>query len=399
MPGGKPFSIILFAIFVDIFGFGIIMPILPFLAKFYGGGAIVGTGLMAIYALMTFIGGPIWGRLSDKIGRRPTLIATFFGSFLAYILLTSADSLLMLYIARGFAGLMAGNVGIAMAAASDLTTAKDRGKALGLIGAAFAFGFALGPGIGGVLSGDPHAPNIMMPAYLAACGSFTAMFMCYLWFPETKTKDDSGETQVRVPARQAYKTILAPKGNFYLLAVVVIASMAQSSSYTISPWWAMEVLGWSQFEVGLLLMAAGVIVGIIQTKTVEPMFRHFGEAKTLALGNLLQIVGCLLLLMEPGLYQAIIALPMIYAGLTFTFPALNSLISQRTPSNIQGTALGLSQGLSSLGRMVVPVTAGVLFTYVSPTAPFIMIALSGVVVIGWSVWDINQRPHMREEHL
>ncbi len=399
MPGGKPFAIILLAIFVDIFGFGIIMPILPFLAKSYGGGAIVGTGLMAIYAFMTFLGGPIWGRLSDRIGRRPTLIATFFGSFLAYLLLASADSLAMLYVARGFAGLMAGNVGIAMAAASDLTTGKDRGKALGYIGAAFAFGFALGPGIGGVLSGDPEAPNIMMPAYLAACGSLAAIILSYLWFPETLAKDTADKKVPKVPAKEAYKTIIAPKGNIHLLSIVVVASMIQSSSYTISPWWAMDVLGWSQFEVGLILMAAGIIVGFVQFKTVEPMFRHFGEARTLALGNMLQILGCILLMLEPGYYQAFIALPMIFAGLTFTFPALNSLISKRTPSSVQGTALGLSHGLSSLGRMMVPATAGVLFTYVSPIAPFIMIGATGVLIIGWTIWDINQHPHRQEEHL
>ena len=399
MPGGKPFAIILFAIFVDIFGFGIIMPILPFLTKAYGAGAIVGTGLMAIYAFMTFIGGPLWGRLSDKIGRRPTLIATFFGSCLAYILLASADSLLMLYIARGFAGLMAGNVGIAMAAATDLTTSKDRGKALGLIGAAFAFGFAFGPGIGGTLSGDPQSPSIMLPALISAGASFAAMLLTYLWFPETKAKDDGDEVKIKIPARVAYKTIIAPKGNLYLLTIVVISSMIQSSSYTISPWWAMAVLEWSQFEVGLLLTAAGIIVGILQSKTVEPMFRHFGEARTLALGNVLQIAGCILLLLEPGLYQAFVALPMIFAGLTFTFPALNSLISKRTPNNIQGTALGLSHGLSSLGRMMVPATAGVLFTYVSPIAPFMMIGVFGLIIIGWAMWDISQRPHNREEHL
>lgn len=399
MPGGKPFSIILFAIFVDIVGFGIIVPILPFLTMSYGGGAITGSALMAIYALMTFLGGPLWGRLSDKIGRRPTLIATFFGSVVAYTLLAFADSLEMLFLARGFAGLMAGNVGIAMAATADLTTPQERGKALGLVGAAFGFGFAMGPAIGGLLSGDAHTPSIMLPALVAAGASFIALSLTYLWFPETKPKEDALPDRVKIPARKAYKMIILPYANLFVLMIVVVSSMAQSSSFSISPWWAQAVLGWSQVEVGFLLMAAGIIIAVIQSSAVGPMFRKFGEAKTLAIGNIIQMIGCIMLMLTPGSYQAFIALPLVYAGLTFTFPALNALISKRTPSNLQGTALGLSQGLSSLGRVIGPLMAGGLFEYYTPVTPFMMIGAFGVIIIGWAMWDITQRPHMREEHL
>ena len=399
MPGGKPFAIILFAIFVDIVGFGIIIPLLPFLTIAYGGDAIVGAWLMGIYSLMTFLGGPLWGRLSDKIGRRPTLIATFFGSFSAYILLAFSDSLEMLFIARAFAGLMAGNVGIAMAATADLTTPQERGKALGLIGAAFGLGFAVGPGIGALLSGEAGTPSILMPGLVSAAASFAAMLLTFLWFPETMKKDDPAEKKIKIPARMAYKQIILPYANLFVFMIVMVASMAQSSSFFISPWWAQAVLNWTQYEVGFLLMSAGIIVAVVQATTVGPMFRIFGEAKTLAIGNVIQIIGCIILMFEAGPYQAFIALPLIYAGLTFTFPALNALISKRTPSNVQGTALGLSQGLSSLGRVLGPLAVSGLFERYTPVTPFMLVGIFGVIIILWAMWDISQHPHRREEHL
>lgn len=399
MPGGKPFSIILFAIFVDIVGFGIIIPLLPFLTIAYGGDAIVGAWLMGIYSLMTFLGGPLWGRLSDKIGRRPTLIATFFGSTCAYILLAFSDSLEMLFFARAFAGLMAGNVGIAMAATADLTTPQERGKALGLVGAAFGFGFSIGPAIGALLSGEAGAPSILMPGLISAGASLCAMMLTFLWFPETKAKEDKTLVKEKIPAKAAYKAIILPYANLFVLMIVLVASMAQSSSFFISPWWAQSVLGWHQYEVGFLLMAAGIIIAVIQSTMVAPMFRRFGEARTLAIGNVIQMIGCIMLMLPAGTYQAYIALPLIYAGLTFTFPALNALISKRTPSNLQGTALGFSQGISSLGRLIGPLTASSLFEYYTPVTPFMMIGAFGIIIIGWAIWDTNQRPHMREEHL
>lgn len=139
--------VIIFAVFIDLLGFGIIIPILPFLTLKYGGDAFIGAALMSIYSLATFAAGPIWGRLSDRIGRRPALAATFFGSTIAYIMLAMSDSLVMLFVARAMSGMMAGNVGIAMAAMADLTDEKNRGRAMGLIGASFGLGFAFGPSL------------------------------------------------------------------------------------------------------------------------------------------------------------------------------------------------------------------------------------------------------------
>lgn len=393
MPGGKPLIIILFAVFVDVVGFGIIVPILPFLTIMYGGDAVVGAMLMGIYSLMTFIGGPIWGRLSDKIGRRPTLIATFTGSIVAYLIFAYSNSLAMLFLARGVAGLMAGNVGIVMAATADLTSAQDRGRALGLIGAAFGLGFAIGPGIGALLSGEPGSPSVLMPGLVAACASLTALILTVLWFPETRTRETEDEKTEKIPARVAYKSIILPVGNLFLMLIVIVASIAQSSAFFISPWWAQATLGWTQYEVGYMLMTVGMVVAAVQSLAVGPLFRRFGEAKSLAFGNISQMAGCGLLMLEPGAYQAFVALPLIFGGLTLTFPAMNSLISQRTPHHLQGTALGLSTGVSSLGRLIGPLIIGSLFELYSPIIPFVVVGAIGIIIITWAVWDMRRFPH------
>jgi len=401
MPGGRAFSVILFAIFVDVVGFGMIVPVLPFINLTYGGDTMTGTGLVSIYALMTFIGGPIWGRLSDHFGRRPMMLGTFIGAVLSYILLANAESLFGLYLARGFAGLMAGNVAIAMATAADLTTKKDRGKAMGFIGAAFGFGFALGPAIGGIFSGTAANPDISLPAYFAAGTSFIALALTYLWFPETRNDDDECDPDhldtsmppipIHVPqVKHSIKDLLWPLPNGMIFLFFLISAMAQSASFAIVPFWAEALLHWDQKQVGFLLMGGGIAVAIVQTTLIGRMFNKMGELRSMIIGCVIAITGALMMLGPVGIYQGVIALPMIFSGLTITYPGLNSVLSLRTSRSIQGEALGFSNGMSALGRVAGPLSAAWIFTKYSPKLPFLMVAFLGMVTIIWALWELNR---------
>lgn len=380
--------VILFAVFIDLLGFGIIVPVLPFLIMQFGGDAFTGTALISIYSLFAFLMGPVWGRFSDKFGRRPALACTFLGAAAAYIVLGLAETLLIVFIARAFSGAMAGNVGIAMAAMADLTTDENRGKAMGKVGAAFGLGFALGPGLGGVLSkiGDNGEVGILAAGLTAASFSLLAAILTAFLVPETNPahKDKNGADKI-----PHWTEVIRQPGQIMMFAVFVITAIAQSVTFAITPFWLEKMLNWNAVEVGYLLMAAGVCVFFIQSMAVGPLFKYFGEVKALMMGVAASLAGCLcLILCEPSLLIAVISFPLVMSGMTLTFPALNSLVSRRTDKNLQGTALGMSNGFSALGRIAGPVAAGTVFT-MSAEAPFLIVAGMAVMMLVWGFYEIS----------
>ncbi|GHF11815.1 tetracycline resistance MFS efflux pump [Kordiimonas sediminis] len=383
--------VILIAVFIDLIGFGLIVPILPFLTLKYGGTALTGVGLISIYALMSFLAGPLWGRLSDRIGRRPTLILTFAGAACSYVVLANADSLIMLYIARALSGAMAGNVGIVMAAVADLTTAENRGRALGYVGAVFGLGFAVGPGLGGILGSIGGEVSIYYPGIAAVFLSSSAMLLAYFFMPETNIhKTEITGYSDSASKRQSWTSILGDTRKKLLFTMFVIIAAGQSITFSITPFWLGAVLDWNQKEVGYLLMLGGLAVAFVQSIVVGPLFKAIGEEKALMVGASLCITGCLVLIMSPpSIIIAVCAFPIIMSGTTLAFPAMNSIISNRTDQQTQGAALGLSNGLSSLGRVIGPLSAGVLFTPAAPDSPFIVVAFVGGVCILWSLFELR----------
>ncbi|WP_417459770.1 MFS transporter [Kordiimonas sp.] len=387
--------IILFAIFIDLLGFGIIVPILPFLTLKYGGDTMVGTALVSIYSLMTFLAGPLWGRLSDRIGRRPALAATFLGSTLAYIALAFSSSLVMLFVARALSGMMAGNVGIAMAAMSDLTDENNRGRAMGLIGATFGLGFAFGPFIGGLLGSVGGEPNIFLPALAAAVFSFTAMFLTARYMPETSKhrQEDADDGQGKVPLPHWTVVIKSP-GQLMLFAMFFVTAIGQSICFAITPFWAQAMLGWDQVKVGFLLAGVGLCVAAIQSLAIGPLFKRFGELKSLMIGATAHLIGCAILIFGPGtVTTALIAFPLVMSGLTVSFPALNSIVSRRADKRLQGTALGFSSGMSALGRVFGPLAGGMVFAGYSANSPFFVVAATGVIAFIWAASEVRRVSH------
>lgn len=387
--------IILFAIFIDLLGFGIIVPILPFLTLKYGGDAMMGTALVSIYSLMTFLAGPLWGRLSDRIGRRPALAATFLGSTLAYIALAFSSNLVMLFIARAMSGMMAGNVGIAMAAMSDLTDENNRGRAMGLIGATFGLGFAFGPFIGGLLGSVGGEPNIFLPGLAAAAFSFTAMFLTARYMPETSQHklhgDDEGQERTPLPH---WTVVIRSPSQLTLFAMFFVTAIGQSICFAITPFWAQAMLGWDQVKVGFLLAGVGLCVAAIQSLAIGPLFKRFGELKSLMLGASAHLIGCAILIFGPGtVTTALIAFPLVMSGLTVSFPALNSIVSRRADKRLQGTALGLSSGMSALGRVFGPLAGGMVFAGYSANSPFFVVAATGAVAFIWAISEVRRLSH------
>lgn len=410
MPELVPFEwitrmpVILLAIFIDLVGFGMIVPLLPFLTLEYGGDTFTGTALISVYALAAFALGPIWGRISDRVGRKPTLAITFLGAALAYLMLAFSTSLWMVFVARAISGAMTGNIGIVMAVMADLTDEDNRGKAMGRIGGAFGLGFAFGPGLGGYLSSLGGESIVFLPG-MAACGlSLLAMVLTAIYVPETnpaslEKKDDGysdgepGSTENASAPSSNWKDIILTPERLPLFIMFVVTAIAQSISFSISPFWMEAVLSWSELEVGFVLMGVGVLVFVFQVWLVGPLFRTVGEIRSLQFCAIFHITGCLVILFgPPSTLTVAIGFPLVLGALSVSYPALNSLLSRRTDRRIQGATLGLSNGVSSLGRIAGPLAAGVLFSTSSPGMPYVAVIAIGVVIFGWAWFEHMRRP-------
>ena len=195
MNNKRLFSIIL-VVFIDLLGFSLILPLLPYYAKTFNANQTTTGILIASYALMQLIGAPILGRLSDRFGRRPILLLSVFGTFLGFLLLGFANALWMLFASRIIDGLTGGNLSVAQAYISDVTDAKDRSKGLGMIGAAFGLGFIIGPVTGGLLSQWGYA----VPAFAAAAISLINLILIYAWLPESLTTEKRNQMTEKRPA-------------------------------------------------------------------------------------------------------------------------------------------------------------------------------------------------------
>ncbi len=392
--------VILLAIFIDLVGFGMIVPLLPFLTLTYGADTFTGTALISVYALAAFAIGPVWGRISDRVGRKPTLAITFLGAALAYLMLALSNSLLMVFVARAISGAMTGNIGVVMAVMADLTDEDNRGKAMGRIGGAFGLGFAFGPGIGGYLSGLGGDNIIFLPG-MVACGlSLLAMILTAIYVPETNPASLDEELAAPAPKddtpSNSWRDIILAPTRVSLFVMFVVTAVAQSISFSIAPFWMEGVLSWGPVDVGLILMGVGVLVFFFQVWLIGPLFKAIGEIRSLQFCAVFHVIGCLVLIFgPPEPITAAISFPLVLGALSVSYPALNSLLSRRTDRRIQGAALGLSNGVSSLGRIAGPLAAGLLFSAQSPGAPFMIVSVIGVAIFAWAWSEHIKRPYRK----
>ncbi|MEH2182911.1 MFS transporter [Nostoc sp.] len=377
---GKAIFVLFLTVFIDLLGFGIILPILPLYAEQFDAKPNEATLLIAIYSLMQFLFAPLWGRFSDRYGRRPILLLTLFGSVIAYAGLGFANSLWILFIARSLAGIMSGNIATAQAYIADITTPTNRARGMGVIGAAFGLGFILGPAIGGLLIGsDANNANFHLPSLFAAGLSLSAFLCALILLPESLNSETKAKIQVyRHHQRRLNLRHLSQSSQFCVLVgiyfLVTFAVAAMDSTLAL---WSKQQLNWGPQQASYLFAFIGIVSTIIQGGLIGFLKKQFGEIKLLILGILGLGLGLLLIGFSESLILLLVATTLVAWGISLSQPILNSLISQMTPPEEQGQILGIASSCSALARIAGPTWAGVSFMKFGSSAPF----LSGFIVM------------------
>ncbi len=373
-------------VFVDLVGFGVIIPLLPFYGEHFHASPLTVGLLMASYSAAQFLMAPVWGRLSDRIGRRPVLMISLAGAALAYIGLAFADSLWMLFAARFAGGAMAGNIATAFAYVADITTPANRAKGMGMVGAGFGLGFIFGPAIGGLLAGhDPASADYTTPALLAAGLSMAALTMTAVWLPESLSAEHRAR-QAALPRRdrwQLLRAALAAPPVARLIALAFLSTFVFASMETTFAMWSWRHFGWGPEQNGYLFAYVGVISAAIQGGMVGHLAKRVGEGRLIVAGAAALAAGMLLIPFSGGLAGLAAAMLIVAAGFSLMSPALNSLISLHVDAGVQGATMGVSRSAMTMARVLGPAWGGAVFAWLGKDWPFYggALLMSGVVLL------------------
>jgi len=360
----KQLGVVFAVVFVDLLGFGIVLPLLPtYAAVFHVSPAAIGF-LVTSFSLLQLVAVPVWGAISDRFGRRPVLIVGLVGSAASYVLFAVAGSYWALLVSRIVAGAMGATIGVAQAYIADITTPERRAHAMGVLGAAFAMGFILGPALGGVLATHSYSSAGVVAAALCAANALAA----FAWLPETP-RHETTRRQGRLPLT----ALLSP------LAASFLLTAAFAVIHVTLPLFGRDLWHDSTRQMGMLFAYMGIISAVVQGGVVGRLAPRVGEYRLAAGGGLLLAVGLALVPAATTRLALYAALGALSAGSALATPSVYAAVSRRAAASQQGAALGITQTASTLGRIVGPTIAGFLIGASGLRAPFWAGAVLGVL--------------------
>ncbi|WP_458187276.1 MFS transporter [Haladaptatus sp. NG-WS-4] len=393
---GRALATVFAIVFVDLLGFGILIPIIPLYAEAFGANEFVVGLLIASYSITQFVFAPILGRLSDERGRRPILLLSLFGSVVAWTLFGLAGSLLVLFLARLLAGAMGGNIATAQAYIADVTPPEDRAKGLGLIGAAFGLGFVFGPALGGIFSSDAAVAlgqsllpgfvpvtQFSLPSFAAAGISALNLVGAFFVLPETRTDRTTMEQKSRLA--RIFDALSDPALSGLVVSFFLF-SLAFSAMESMFVLFTKQEFGYGPEMNGYVLAYVGVVIAIVQGGLVGRLTDRFGERLLALVGAVLELVTLALLPFSPtlgnslptlgpfsgGLLALLGVLTALAVGNGLANVSLNTLVSKSASEDEQGGAFGLTQSAGSIARAIGPVAAGALYAAVAYWLPFVL---------------------------
>lgn len=377
-------------VLLDLIGFGIVIPILPFLSPQLGADELDIALIIVTYAACAGISGPFWGKASDRHGRKPVIMVCLAGGALAYMGLGLATQLWMIYLCRAFAGLMAGNFGVASAMMADITSPEQRARGMGLIGAAFGLGIVLGPFIGGLLSGEDG--SFTLPCVFAGVMSLLAIVAAALFLPESlpPRKRARNRVEQKSPARASILSVLRENRLRLFTFQYVLHNACVSSATYMFPLWVGSELAWTAREVGVVFGIQGMIMVLLQGGAMGILVRILGEWRLLQFSVSLFFLGLALAAVATIMPVMVGAMFVAMSGATMCMPLLNTIITQRTPALFRGRIMGTTSAASSWGRVFGPLTTGLSLGHIGYRGAWAALA---VVILFYLAWVLRESPH------
>jgi len=362
----RPLLVIFLTIFVNLVGFGIIVPLLPFYAETFGASPLVVGMLFAVFSLCQLVAAPILGDLSDRYGRRPILIVSLIGTVISFVMLALAHSITMLFIARIVDGLSGGNISTARAYVADVTEPKDRSRAFGLIGAAFGLGFIFGPAISALLAPISYTA----PIWAAAGITLVATGMAWVWLPETVHRAHAGtgmpfRNVMAMMARPTLRRVLLMDFAYWLAFAIFQTTFAL---------FAAARFGFDATRTASFFAAFAVMGAIVQGIFIRKIVQRFGDKLTLMLGLVCAAVGLIAATMTHTVTFFALSLVPLALGIGFGHPTMSSLISRAARAEEQGRVQGAASAVESLGRTIGPVWGSASLQRFGEASPYISAA-------------------------
>ncbi|MED0674385.1 MFS transporter [Aneurinibacillus thermoaerophilus] len=355
MENKKALPLLFVVMFLVMVGFGIIIPVLPFFAERVGATPEQLGWLMAVYSLMQFLFAPIWGRISDKIGRKPVMLIGIAGLSISFFLFAISTKLWMLFAARILGGLLSSaNMPTTMAYVADITTPENRGKGMGIIGAAVGLGFIFGPAIGGVFS----KTSLNMPFFIAGMVSAITFFFVLFFLSESLPAEK--RTMQNTDTKESrWKAFNGPVAVLYVLQLFVSFSLAGLEA--TFAYFAAARAGVNTTQLGYIFMIMGVAGAIVQGGLVGRLTKKFGEGAVIQAGLVISIIGFGLILLTNSFVTAAIFVTIFGIGNGVIRPSVSALVTKKAKGG-QGSATGLLSSFDSLGRIAGPPIGGALYS-------------------------------------
>ena len=376
--------ILFLIVFIDLIGFGIIIPLLPFYAEYFQASPEMVGLMMATYSFTQFLAAPFWGRLSDRIGRRPVLLVSLAGASASYVWLGFSESLWMLFAARAVGGAMAGNISAAFAYVADITTRENRSKGMGMIGAAFGLGFIAGPAIGGILAGsDPVNADFQSPAFAAAALSAAALLLAFGTLKESLSVEIRQRLAQQLPQKRLsmFREAIKRPHLGLLLTLTFLSTFVFAGLESTFGMWSRRQFGWGPEQNGYMFTFVGLLSALIQGGLIGRLARKFGEAGLIIQGALALAIGIAMIPFSSSVVMLVIAMSIAGYGFSVISPALNSLISLQAGDDEMGGIMGVTRSASTMARFIGPAWAGFLFGTLGRDWPYFGGALVMVIVL------------------
>ena len=372
--------------FIHLLGFGLLLPLLPYYAETYGATGVAVGLLNTSYSFMQFLASPLWGRLSDRVGRRPVILISLLATSLSYLAFGLATSLPVLFASRILAGIAGGVIPTTQAYVADTTTPAERTKGMGLIGAAFGLGFVFGPALGGILSRYGYS----VPAFVSAGLALLAAVFAFFLLPESLPAEKRATARAARRAAPSLAQALRRPTVRPVLLMFLIGTLCFSMLEATFALFGEHRYGIGPSEVGYTFAFVGTLSAVMQAGLVGLLARRFGEKALVRTGFLVMAAGMLYAGSGPVFPLLVAALGAVAIGNGLVAPALAGLVSLSSSAEEQGGILGVYQSLGSLGRSGGPFLGGLAFDAISMGSP-LWLAGIGVALASLLTWQLPAR--------